>query len=179
MSTRTGAVVFAMLLLVGACSGGRRAVEGEAEKRTIGTLNSIPDPLPPGPPGSLIREERLLGAPGGAIARPAPRDGWLVVSWAHPTTGAYGDCAPSVGSRPFPAHRRRARVVERGLRHRRPRLPRDGGGRSAELSDRGERSEQRPRRCPRPSGRAREQQGRPLGSLTRRAATTTKLTRRV
>ena len=90
------------------------------------TFNSIPQPLPPGPPGSLIRQERLLGAPDGAIAWrvlyrstdvhgatigvsgivvaptwPAPKDGWPIVSWAHPTTGAYGDCAPSVGVEPF------------------------------------------------------------------------------
>ena len=115
-----------MLLLLGTCSGGRRAVEGEVVKRAIGTFNSIPDPLPPGPPGSLVREERLLGAPDGAIAwrvlyratdvhgaavgvsgvvvapaRPAPRDGWPVGSWANPTTGAYGNCAPSVGVDPF------------------------------------------------------------------------------
>jgi pimeloyl-ACP methyl ester carboxylesterase len=69
MSTQTGAVVSAMLLLVGARSGLRRALEGEVEKRTIGTFNSIPDPRRPGPPGTLIREERLLGALDGAMTR--------------------------------------------------------------------------------------------------------------
>ena len=123
-AARWGATFAVLLLVVGGCSVGRHAAEGDVEKRTIGTFNSIPQPLPPGPPGSLIRQERLLGAPDGAIAwrvlyrstdvhgatigvsgivrrahRPAPRDGWPIVSWAHPTTGAYGDCAPSVGRR--------------------------------------------------------------------------------
>ena len=45
--------MFAVLLLVVcACSAGRRAAEGEVEERTIGTFNSIPQPLPPEHPAA-------------------------------------------------------------------------------------------------------------------------------
>lgn len=109
-----------------ACTVERRAVEDVIEHEVIDTFNSIPTPLPAGEPGSLIRSERLLGAPDGAIAwrvlyrstdvggaaigvsgivvaptRPAPEGGWPIVSWGHPTTGAYGRCAPSTGIDPF------------------------------------------------------------------------------
>ena len=104
----------------------RQLPEDELEHATIGTFDVLPDPLPPGQPGELIRSERLLGAPDGAVAwrvlyhstdldgnpigvsgivvapdRVAPEKGWPVVSWAHPTTGAYGTCAPSAGLDPF------------------------------------------------------------------------------
>ncbi|MFN8025015.1 MAG: lipase family protein [Acidimicrobiia bacterium] len=96
------------------------------EHATIGTFYELPDPLPAKSPGTLIRSERLLGAPDGAVAwrvlyhstdleghdigvsgivmapdRPAPAGGWPIVSWAHPTTGATGRCAPSDGLDPF------------------------------------------------------------------------------
>jgi pimeloyl-ACP methyl ester carboxylesterase len=81
----------------------------------------------------LIRRERLLGAPNGAIAwrvlyhsrdvhgadiavsgvviapnRKAPKSGWPVVAWAHPTTGSARTCAPSLFVDPF--------IVIEGLR---------------------------------------------------------------
>jgi len=114
------------LVVLGACSGARRPVEDVVESHTEGTFYTLPAPLPEGAPGSLIRSDRLLGAPDGAIAwrvlyqstdvggapvgvsgviiaptRAAPNEGWPIVSWAHPTTGAYGRCAPSVGDDPF------------------------------------------------------------------------------
>jgi alpha-beta hydrolase superfamily lysophospholipase len=74
-----------------------------------------------GPPGSLIREEPIPGAPAGAAAHrvlyrstapdgkpivvsgvvilPAgetPQGGWPIVAWAHPTTGIVPRCAPSL-----------------------------------------------------------------------------------
>lgn len=77
-------------------------------------------------PGQLLRSERLGLAPPGATAwrvvyattdrsgslvpasgivvQPAdlpPAEGRVVVSWAHPTTGAAQRCAPSVGIDPF------------------------------------------------------------------------------
>jgi pimeloyl-ACP methyl ester carboxylesterase len=118
--------VFSMVALVVACTGPARLAEDVAQSHTEGTFYSLPQPMPAGAPGSLIRSERLLGAPDGAIAwrvlyrstdtggasvgvsgviiaptRPAPKDGWPIVSWGHPTTGAYGRCAPSVGDDPF------------------------------------------------------------------------------
>ncbi|MEJ5255291.1 MAG: lipase family protein [Acidimicrobiales bacterium] len=79
-----------------------------------------PDPLPPGPPGELIRWEPIDPAPAGALAwrilyhsedlagndvavsgmvfAPtglAPEGGRPVVAWAHPTSGMADECAPS------------------------------------------------------------------------------------
>jgi alpha-beta hydrolase superfamily lysophospholipase len=74
-----------------------------------------------GPPGSIIREEPIMGAPAGGITHrvlyrstdpdgkpiavsgvvilPAgamPDGGWPIVAWAHPTTGIVPRCAPSL-----------------------------------------------------------------------------------
>lgn len=117
------AVVLAVLVMTGIL---RQCSEDVVEHSTLGTFNVLPDPLPDGQPGQLIRSERLLGAPDGAVAwrvlyhstdldgnpigvsgiviapdRPAPDGGWPIVSWAHPTTGAYGKCAPSEMEDPF------------------------------------------------------------------------------
>lgn len=115
-------------LLAGACSGEvvRQAADDELEHHTIGTFDALPDPLPVAAPGTLIRSERLLGAPDGAEAfrvlyhstdldgkdigvsgtvvvpnGPAPDGGRTVVSWAHPTTGSEPQCGPSVMTDPF------------------------------------------------------------------------------
>jgi pimeloyl-ACP methyl ester carboxylesterase len=104
----------------------RRAGESVIEHATDDTFYVVPNPLPPAAPGTLIRSERLLGAPNGAIAwrvlyhsrdvfghdiavsgvvvapnRDAPHNGWPVVAWAHPTTGTAQKCAPSKGLDPF------------------------------------------------------------------------------
>ena len=118
-------IVVSVLLLAG-CSAERRATEGVIESHTEGTFYTLPSPLTDGKPGNIIRSERLLGAPDGSVAwrilyhsvdvtgadigvsgivvvpdRPAPDGGWPVMSWAHPTTGAIGRCAPSTGDDPF------------------------------------------------------------------------------
>jgi pimeloyl-ACP methyl ester carboxylesterase len=118
-----GAAVLAVIAATGVV---RQCSQDVIEHETVGTFNVLPDPLPAGAPGELIRSERLFGAPDGAIAwrvlyhstdldgapmgvsgvvvaptRPAPAGGWPVVSWAHPTTGASGSCAPSEGLDPF------------------------------------------------------------------------------
>ena len=119
--------VGATLVAVLATSGiVRQCSDDVVEHETLGTFNVLPDPLPSGQPGSLIRSERLLGAPNGAVAwrvlyhstdldgtpigvsgivvapdLPPPDGGWPIVSWAHPTTGALGRCAPSEGLDPF------------------------------------------------------------------------------
>ena len=74
-----------------------------------------------GPPGSVIRDEPMVGAPAGGIAHrvlyrstdpegkpiavsgvvivppgSAPSGGWPIVAWAHPTTGIVPHCAPSL-----------------------------------------------------------------------------------
>ena len=82
-------------------------------------FNEVPDPLPAGEPGELIRVQQLdetsgyvnlrvmyhsLDARGsdravtGTISYPttdAPDGGWPVVAWAHGTTGLASQCAPS------------------------------------------------------------------------------------
>lgn len=114
-------------LLVGCAKAGREAVDDVAEHDDIGTFYDVPDPLPPGDPGTVIRSRRLLGAPDGAkawrvlyhstdkdgkdiavsgvvVAPDLPSIGHerTVVSWAHPTTGAEGKrCATSTGLDPF------------------------------------------------------------------------------
>jgi alpha-beta hydrolase superfamily lysophospholipase len=115
--------VLAVLAVTGVM---RQCAEDVVEHETLGSFDVLPDPLPDGPPGQLIRSERLLGAPDGAIAwrvlylstdvhgeaigvsgivvaptRAAPSGGWPVVSWAHPTTGSRGRCAPSEAVDPF------------------------------------------------------------------------------
>ncbi len=123
--TRLLGALLLLVAVVAGCSAERRVGEGEIESRTEGGFYTLPAALPAGAPGTVIRSERLLGAPNGAIAwrvlylstdvggktigvsgvvvaptRPAPKDGWPIVSWGHPTTGAYGRCAPSVGIDP-------------------------------------------------------------------------------
>lgn len=87
---------------------------------------TMPSPLPEGVPGELIRSEQVFGAPFGTTAwrviyhsrdlagrdipvsgvvivpsGPAPVGGRTVVAWAHPTTGAAQNCAPSLAKDPF------------------------------------------------------------------------------
>lgn len=86
----------------------------------------VPDPLPPGEPGQLIRIMDLGEADGartlrvmyhsrdaqdrdrattGIVTHPtgeAPEGGWPVVSWAHGTSGLAAPCAPSRQGGPAP-----------------------------------------------------------------------------
>lgn len=86
----------------------------------------VPDPLPPGEPGQLIRVMDLGEADGartlrvmyhsrdaqdrdravtGIVTHPtadAPEGGWPVVSWAHGTSGLASPCAPSRQGQPAP-----------------------------------------------------------------------------
>lgn len=114
-------------LLSGCVNAAREGIDDVYEHDTIGTFYDVPDPLPHGEPGQLIKARELLGAPAGAKAWRilyhstdqegndiavsgvvvAPDDPSIghkrtVVSWAHPTTGAEGKrCAPSTGIDPF------------------------------------------------------------------------------
>jgi alpha-beta hydrolase superfamily lysophospholipase len=116
----------AVLALLTACgsSAERQVVDGITDGATAAPFYEVPNPLPPGEPGMLIRSERLLGAPDGAaawrvlyhsrdeqgadiavsgmvIAPTAPAQNRTVVAWAHPTTGTAQRCAPSIGDAPF------------------------------------------------------------------------------
>jgi pimeloyl-ACP methyl ester carboxylesterase len=131
-----------MVLAVAACSSGsgsRSTAGGAATANTsAATANTspppeglpafygVPDPLPPGQPGNVVRMERvpaagldgtlwrvmyhsrstsgadivvtgLIGVPRSA----APSGGYPVVTWAHGTTGIADSCAPSVDPDPF------------------------------------------------------------------------------
>ncbi|MFF1877427.1 lipase family protein [Leifsonia sp. NPDC058230] len=103
-----------------------RAGEDVAEQWTVPAFYQQPHPVPAGEPGTLIRSQRILGAPNGAKAwrilfrstdvlghpvvnsgivvapaSAAPAGGRTVVSWGHPTTGSAQRCAPSAGIDPF------------------------------------------------------------------------------
>ncbi len=116
-------MVLAVLVATGIL---RQCTEDVVEHAAIGHFYDVPEPLPAHPPGTLIRSQRLLGAPNGSVAwrvlyhstdvdghdiavsgivvapdGPAPRGGRPIVSWAHPTTGAARRCAPSAGLDPF------------------------------------------------------------------------------
>jgi pimeloyl-ACP methyl ester carboxylesterase len=126
MRPRLVVCVLAAVVLASACSVPRKAGEDVVGHVTKGDFYVVPAPLPYNDPGELIRSDRLLGAPDGAIAwrvmyhsrdangndiavtgvvvaptGPAPRNGRTVVAWAHPTTGTAPRCAPSSGLDPF------------------------------------------------------------------------------
>ena len=85
-----------------------------------GDFYQVPDPLPPGDPGALIRVQQISDLDGTVVARvmyhsrdlqgrdravtgvvdyptgvAVPADGWPVLSWDHGTTGISQSCAPS------------------------------------------------------------------------------------
>ena len=100
-------------------SAASAAIEPEAYDGPVDGFYEVPDPLPDGDPGDLLRVQRIgeddgritdrvmylsedsTGAPRattGVITYPtadAPDDGWPVVSTAHGTTGIATQCAPS------------------------------------------------------------------------------------
>jgi len=129
------AAVAAGLLFVGmsACSEGDDDGDGSASTATTTTTAAppeqftgsvddfyrVPDPLPEGAPGQLIRVQEVESGGESTTIRvmyhsqdaserdravtgiityptaPAPEGGWPVVSWAHGTTGVVSKCAPS------------------------------------------------------------------------------------
>ncbi|MFJ4174383.1 alpha/beta fold hydrolase [Microbacterium sp. NPDC089696] len=126
---RVLAVVFAVVLATAtvlAADAIRRHVEGEAELVSDAGFYRVPQPLPSGEPGAVIRAEEIDSAPLGSTAWrvvyhtrdlagkdvaasavvivpdvPAPDTGRVSIAWGHPTTGAATRCAPSLGVDPF------------------------------------------------------------------------------
>ena len=115
-------------LVLGGCTfdDDRRLVEGAVEEWKAPPFYELPDPLPTGDPGEVVRSEPIASTMRGTRAwrvlyhstdlngsdilvsgvvvapdTPAPDGGRTVVGWAHPTTGAAPRCAPSVGVDPF------------------------------------------------------------------------------
>ena len=121
------ALIASFAIVLGACADTEERVAGSVlDYERIGHFYDAPDPLPPAPPGTLIRTQRLLGAPEGTDAWRvlyhstdlrgddiavsgiviAPESIFAtsdrpVVAWAHPTTGSVPRCAPSNGIDPF------------------------------------------------------------------------------
>ena len=124
LAALVGAVVASALALV--VPGAAPAVSAEDPPPVIApaplpAFYDVPDPLPVGQPGDLIRDE-TVAAEGlhGTLHRvmyhsrsirgadiavtglvvvpdgPAPAGGWPVMSWAHGTTGIADSCAPSL-----------------------------------------------------------------------------------
>jgi len=106
---------------------GVRVGEGAAVESAVAPFYLAPSPAPEAAaPGTIIRQEPVVGAPEGARAwrilyhstdvdgkdtlvsglviapvAPAADGSRTVVSWAHPTTGTAPRCAPSSGIAPF------------------------------------------------------------------------------
>lgn len=120
------AIVVALAVSLVACTEPQKLVEGAIQDYTEAPFYKLPIPLKPGPPGSIVRTEKLDSAPAGSEGwrvlyhstdvlghdilvsgvvvtpdTPAPAGGRTIVSWGHPTTGAAKRCAPSVGVDPF------------------------------------------------------------------------------
>ncbi len=103
----------------------KRLTFGTIESWTEKPFYTLPDTIPEGKPGQLLRSEKLASAPNGIVgwrilyyssdingksiivsglvaapdkSSPTKRQ---VVSWGHPTTGTAPRCAPSVGIDPF------------------------------------------------------------------------------
>ena len=123
------AAVTAVTLVLSGClfEGERRVIDDEEDQLIVDDpFYTLPDDLPPGDPGELIRMVPIQSAPAGTNAwrliyhtrdladadvpasavlivpdYPVPDGGRTVVSWGHPTTGAVTRCGPSLGFDPF------------------------------------------------------------------------------
>lgn len=106
---------------------GAQPVEVEAFDGSVDEFYEVPDPLPDGEPGDLIRTMPIDAPDGevgmrimylstdaqgdaravtGVVYHPtgtAPDGGWPIVAWAHGTTGLASECAPSRGSGDSPS----------------------------------------------------------------------------
>lgn len=130
-SAKVLAGLLAVMLIVMSVATGlfhdaHRLSEGIAEHRDDAAFYLLPDPIPTGDPGEIVRMEPLLSAPEGAHAwrvlyhsrdvhnadilvsgvivapdGPTPEGGRTIVSWGHPTTGSAPHCAPSMAIDPF------------------------------------------------------------------------------
>jgi pimeloyl-ACP methyl ester carboxylesterase len=126
-------VLVALALFASGCSddtdASRSSRAGTELERFAGSDDDfyvVPDPLPEGGPGDLIRMQALGVADGRATARimyhsndasgrdravtgvitypeaDAPDEGWPVISTAHGTSGVVEKCAPSKAGKPAP-----------------------------------------------------------------------------
>ncbi len=121
-SRRVGlAAVVASFVLVAAIGPTSATTSTTTPAAALPAFYTVPDPLPAGGPGALIKSEDLGPVPGGERYRvmyhsrsiqgadiavtglvfvpstPAPAKGRPVLAWAHGTTGEADQCAPSLG----------------------------------------------------------------------------------
>lgn len=122
-----GVLTAAALLLTGCLWNVERRVEEDLlDEFTDATFYDLPETVPAGQPGDIVRSIPILSAPLGADAwrviyhttdltgadvlasaivavpeAPGGPEGTPIVSWGHPTTGAARDCAPSLLFDPF------------------------------------------------------------------------------
>lgn len=115
-------VAVAALIVGGVWAG--RIIGFAQDQAAAEEFYQVPDDLAPGEPGELIAVEPLAGAPVGShawrvmyhstdangtdvpvtgivVAPDGTRTDRPVIAWAHPTTGAAPQCAPSLGFDPF------------------------------------------------------------------------------
>jgi hypothetical protein len=118
---RLVAAFVAVGVIVIAAVVGWRVYDAVVQPDAPSAFYTPPEPLPDGPPGTVIRSEPIAApvagerswrvlytstdptgepiAVSGVIVAPAadaPDDGWPVLAWAHGTTGIASRCAPSL-----------------------------------------------------------------------------------
>lgn len=123
---RAAAAAVAALLLLSGCTLWDGIEERVDQEDAAKPFYVVPDPLPAGSPGELIRSLPIETAPegshawrvlyhstgidgsdiavSGAVVVPdgtPPAGGWPVIAWGHPTTGAVAKCGPSSGFAPL------------------------------------------------------------------------------
>src|SRR6478735_2986463 len=123
---RATAAAFVVLLGLTGCALWDDLEEHERQEDAARPFYVVPDPLPAGAPGELIRTLPIETAPEGAkawrVLYPStdqagadiavsgtvvvpdgdpPAGGWPVIAWGHPTTGAVARCGPSNGFAPL------------------------------------------------------------------------------
>ena len=101
-----------------------RGARAGVPRGTLDAFYDVPDPLPAGEPGDVIRTMAVEGPEGepglrimylssdaeddvrvgtGVVYAPdgeAPSEGWPIVAWAHGTSGLAAECAPSRADAP-------------------------------------------------------------------------------
>jgi len=113
-------------LVLSGCAVWDDLEEHERQEDAAKPFYVVPDPLPAGDPGAVIRTLPIETAPDGSKAwrvlyhstdrrgadiavsgtvvvpdGDAPAGGWPVIAWGHPTTGAVARCGPSSGFAPL------------------------------------------------------------------------------
>jgi len=123
---RAVAAAFVVMLTLAGCSLWNDLEDHARQEDEARPFYVVPDPLPAGAPGEVIRTLPITTAPKGSKAwrvlyhstdqagadiavsgtvvvpdGDPPAGGWPVIAWGHPTTGAVARCGPSNGFAPL------------------------------------------------------------------------------